>query len=87
MRTSVLNRWFESIARHHPPPAVRKTAVVRGPGRDKGEATKTVPLKVKYMSQIRSRPPTFAIYANRSEIPDTYLRCAARRRTRTRGGV
>ncbi len=32
-------------------------------------------LKIKYAAQIKSRPPTFALYANRpKEIPDTYVR-------------
>lgn len=32
-------------------------------------------IKIKYAAQIKSRPPTFALYVNRpTEIPDTYLR-------------
>lgn len=32
-------------------------------------------LKMKYATQIKSRPPTFALFANRSDdVPETYLR-------------
>uniref|UniRef100_A0A4W5M241 GTPase Der C-terminal KH-domain-like domain-containing protein n=1 Tax=Hucho hucho TaxID=62062 RepID=A0A4W5M241_9TELE len=32
-------------------------------------------LKVKYMTQVKARPPTFAVFVNRPEdVPETYRR-------------
>lgn len=72
--TGKLNRWFERLSRHSPPPAASKTVVVRGSGRDRSRATKSLPLKVKYLTQINVRPPTFALFANRPEVPEPYKR-------------
>lgn len=36
------------------------------------------PIKVRYMTQAKTRPPTFALFVNRpTEIPETYLRYLA----------
>lgn len=36
------------------------------------------PLKLRYMAQIKSRPPTFVVFANRpQEVPEAYLRYLA----------
>lgn len=72
--TGRLNQWFKSATAIRPPPASPKTMVRRGSGRDRGQATKSSPLKIKFLCQISSRPPTFALFANRPEVPDHYVR-------------
>ncbi len=52
---------------YHPPPTVNRTLSFR---RIKGEGkAEVVPvaLKMKYATQVTSRPPTFAVFANRSD--------------------
>lgn len=34
------------------------------------------PLNVKYATQVKSRPPTFAVFVNRpNDVPESYQRC------------
>jgi GTP-binding protein len=57
--TSKLNQWLEEVVAHHPPPALAG-------GRR---------LKIRYMTQAKSRPPTFIIFASKpDELPDAYTR-------------
>jgi GTP-binding protein len=57
--TSQLNRWLEDVLSHHPPPAVAG-------GRR---------LKIRYMTQVKARPPTFVIFASKpEELPESYNR-------------
>jgi len=70
----VLNKWFELVQRHHPPPTVMKTMFRKMPGGGGKPFPVQVPLKLKFISQIYSQPPTFAIFANRKEMPDSYTR-------------
>ncbi len=57
--TSQLNRWLEEVVSHHPPPAL--------PGGRR--------IKIRYMTQAKSRPPTFIIFASKpDELPDSYTR-------------
>lgn len=57
--TSQLNRWLEDVLSHHPPPAM--------PGGRR--------LKIRYMTQIKARPPTFVIFASKPEqLPESYSR-------------
>jgi GTP-binding protein len=59
--TGRLNRWFEGIVTHHPPPAVS--------GRR---------LKVKYVTQAKTRPPGFVVSCSRPEaMPESYVRYLA----------
>jgi GTP-binding protein len=59
--TGKLNRWFEGIVTHHPPPAVA--------GRR---------LKVKYITQAKTRPPGFVVSCSRPEaMPESYVRYLA----------
>jgi GTP-binding protein len=59
--TGRLNRWFEGIVTHHPPPAVA--------GRR---------LKVKYVTQAKTRPPGFVVSCSRPEaMPQSYVRYLA----------
>jgi GTP-binding protein len=59
--TGKLNRWFEGIVAHHPPPAVA--------GRR---------LKVKYVTQAKTRPPGFVVSCSRPEaMPQSYVRYLA----------
>jgi GTP-binding protein len=57
--TSLLNRWLASTMASHPPPL----------GKNKR------PIRIKYMTQIKTRPPTFALFASQSgDLPASYLR-------------
>jgi GTP-binding protein len=57
--TAKLNRWLEEMTERHLPPAVLG-------GRR---------LRLRYMTQARTRPPTFAVFCQRAdELPDSYTR-------------
>lgn len=56
--TGMLNRWLALTMRHHPPPAAPAAAGAKG---------KAGPLKLKFLTQINARPPTFALFANRKD--------------------
>ena len=57
--TAQLNRWLEDVISHHPPPAM--------PGGRR--------LKIRYMTQVKARPPTFVIFASKPEqLPESYNR-------------
>jgi GTPase len=65
--TGKLNAWLRLTARHHPPPSVTLPGRTR-PGRDGAPTTSTrsVHLRMKYLTQTTARPPTFALFANRA---------------------
>ena len=57
--TARLNQWLEEMIARHPPPL--------SPGGRR--------VRLRYMTQPKARPPTFAIFTNRpAELPDSYLR-------------
>ena len=57
--TARLNAWLDLMVAAHPPP-------LAGSGRR---------IRLRYMTQVKSRPPTFAIWASRpEELPDSYQR-------------
>jgi GTP-binding protein len=57
--TSQLNRWLIEMTERHPPPATV------GGNR----------LRLKYMTQVRTRPPSFAVFTQRAdELPESYTR-------------
>lgn len=57
--TAQLNRWLEEMIERHPPPAL--------PGGRR--------YKIRYMTQAKARPPTFALFATRpDELPESYVR-------------
>ncbi len=57
--TGQLNRWLEAIIEHHPPPL--------GSGGRR--------IKLRYMTQAKTRPPTFVVFASRAEnLPESYSR-------------
>lgn len=57
--TSKLNQWLEEVIAHHPPPALSG-------GRR---------LKIRYMTQVKARPPTFVIFASKpDDLPEAYTR-------------
>ncbi len=57
--TARLNAWLDLMVAAHPPP-------LTGSGRR---------IRLRYMTQVKSRPPTFAIWASRpEELPDSYQR-------------
>jgi GTP-binding protein len=57
--TAQLNRWLEEVTERHAPPL--------GAGGKR--------LKLRYMTQVKARPPTFAIFSQRAdELPESYAR-------------
>ncbi len=57
--TGQLNRWLEGMLAAHPPPL---SAANR-------------PIKLKYITQIKTRPPSFILFATRKEkLPESYRR-------------
>jgi len=81
--TGRLNQWLNLVTRHHPPPTVTrlppsaKEGFQASKGRRSIAANNNLPplrLKLKYITQINSRPPTFALFANRKDVPESYSR-------------
>ena len=59
LKTSILNNWFVKIIEDHPPPLTKSGKRI----------------KLQYISQVKSRPPTFVVFANFSDdLPDSYIR-------------
>ncbi len=57
--TARLNEWLEQAVERHPPP-------LAGSGRR---------LRLRFMTQAKTRPPTFVIFANRPvDLPESYVR-------------
>ncbi|MDR3440860.1 ribosome biogenesis GTPase Der [Telmatospirillum sp.] len=57
--TAQLNRWLAEMTERHPPPAVMGGRRIR----------------LRYMTQVRTRPPTFAVFTQRAdELPESYSR-------------
>mgnify|MGYP003627117000 CR=1 FL=1 len=57
--TGRLNDWLTAILERHPPPLASNKRRIR----------------LRYITQARTRPPTFIIFCNRPEdLPDSYLR-------------
>ena len=57
--TGKLNRWLEGMMASHPPPLAQGAR----------------PVRLKYMTQVKSRPPSFVIFATRKEkLPESYRR-------------
>ncbi len=57
--TAALNRWLELVLEGHPPPLASTGRRVR----------------LRYMTQLKSRPPTFAIWGTRpQDLPESYRR-------------
>ncbi|HIJ61374.1 MAG TPA: ribosome biogenesis GTPase Der [Rhodospirillaceae bacterium] len=57
--TGQLNRWLADMTERHPPPATH------GGKR----------LRLRYMTQVRARPPTFALFTQRADdLPESYTR-------------
>jgi GTP-binding protein len=62
LSTPRLNRWLADATKRTPPPSA-------APGR---------PVRLRYVTQTKTRPPTFALFANRPDaIPEAYLRFLA----------
>jgi len=55
--TGMLNRWLKDVLETNPPPR-------HATGR---------PIRIKYITQTKGRPPTFLLFTNFDEIPLTYL--------------
>ena len=57
--TAALNRWLADMTESHPPPLGRHGRRIR----------------LRYMTQAKSRPPTFVIFSNLADdLPDSYAR-------------
>jgi GTPase len=57
--TSALNRWLEGTMAHHPPPL----------------SIHKQRIKLRYMTQVKPRPPTFLIFSTRpGDLPEAYMR-------------
>lgn len=72
--TARLNIWLQLVTRHHPPPTVRRVIGMKGTGSNREYNSVPVAIRLKYITQINSRPPTFNLYVNRSDIPESYTR-------------
>lgn len=72
--TSRLNKWMSLTLRAHPAPTVQRTVGTKGRGSEKKSISVPVQLKIKYVAQVATRPPTFTVWANRSDVPDAYKR-------------
>ncbi len=56
--TAALNRWLKDMTESHPPPLGQHGRRIR----------------LRYMTQAKTRPPTFVIFANLPDLPDAYIR-------------
>lgn len=57
--TAKLNQWLRDATSYHPPPL----------------ASNKRPIKIKYITQGKIRPPTFMLFINRpKDLPDSYIR-------------
>lgn len=57
--TKALNRWLTALIAHHPPPL----------------SIHKQRIKLRYMTQIKARPPTFVIFSSRADdLPTDYMR-------------
>ncbi|GAB3448356.1 ribosome biogenesis GTPase Der [Insolitispirillum peregrinum] len=57
--TSRLNRWLDEMITRHPPPLSKQKRRI----------------KLRYMTQVKARPPTFAIFVSKpDELPESYMR-------------
>ncbi len=60
--TAPLNRWLASATQAHPPPL----------------STHKQRIKLRYMTQVKARPPTFVIFSTRAgDLPEAYMRYLA----------
>lgn len=56
--TAALNRWLKDMLENHPPPLGQHGRRIR----------------LRYMTQAKTRPPTFVIFSNLPNLPDAYTR-------------
>jgi GTP-binding protein len=60
--TAPLNRWLAAATQAHPPPL----------------STHKQRIKLRYMTQVKARPPTFVIFSTRAgDLPEAYMRYLA----------
>ena len=57
--TGQLNKWLKDVTTSNPPPLLK---------------SRKVPIKIKYMTQKSTQPPTFMVFANTIKIPTSYIR-------------
>ena len=67
VKTSKLNRWLAEVVAKNPPPSATVTFSKRQQkhGRRVARALAPVPVKLKYATQVSTRPPTFCVFVNR----------------------
>ena len=57
--TNPLNRWLGKMTQAHPPPLSMHKQRI----------------KLRFMSQVKTRPPTFVIFSSRAaDLPEAYMR-------------
>ena len=62
LSTAPLNRWLAAATGSHPPPL----------------STHKQRIKLRYMTQVKTRPPTFVIFSTRAgDLPEAYMRYLA----------
>ncbi len=62
LATSPLNRWLAAATQAHPPPL----------------SSHKQRIKLRYMTQVKTRPPTFVIFSTRAgDLPEAYMRYLA----------
>jgi GTPase len=86
--TPRLNRWIREVQALHPPPSASssKSSSSTKAFKKKGKTPATptassapkAKAKIKYMLQMRWRPPTFLLYCNSDRLPDSHLRFLTR---------
>ena len=62
--TGLLNRWLDEMKRFYLPSTHSK---IRGQTKSSGQ-------KIKYITQVKSRPPTFAIFGSRMKENSSFMR-------------
>ena len=70
---NALQRWLARAQERHAPPSVRSATK----GKDGQWNSRSSPVRIKFVHQCASKPPTFALYLNRYEprnvLPANYL--------------
>jgi len=78
--TSKLMRWIQQVTWTNPPPP---QPVLRRANEHSLPRARDLPVKIKFASQVSTRPPTFALWVNRNRpehaIEAGYLRFLAKR--------
>jgi len=72
--TAMLNAWLRRVMATHPPPAGSKVRSARSHEHKGRPTTRLAPLRLRYLTQVNARPPTFVLFANRASLPASYAK-------------